>query len=72
MPHNRPAAFRSGLDHELEHARHAEHEARGAFIKSALSRTVDAASLDRLRLHWVQVGDELDRLLASRGIVMNP
>ena len=68
MPHGN-SALRSGLDHELERARHVEHEARGAFIKSALARTVDVASLDRIRLAWVQAGDELDKLLASRGMV---
>ncbi|HSX62282.1 MAG TPA: hypothetical protein VLF18_19025 [Tahibacter sp.] len=72
MPHEKYTVFRSRLDQELERARHAEHEARGAFIKSALAKSVDTASLDRLRLHWVRAGDELDKLLASRDLVLNP
>lgn len=68
MAHDKHPTQRSGLDRELERARVAEHEARGAFIRTALAGTVDFASFDRLRLHWVEAGEELDRLLAHRGL----
>jgi hypothetical protein len=71
MPYDKQPALRSGLERELERARHAEHEARGAFIRTALAGTVDVASFDRLRLSWVEAGEELDRLLARREPVTN-
>jgi hypothetical protein len=64
--------FCSGLDQALERARHAEHEARGAYIKTMLARTVDTPALDRLRLHWAQACDELDLLLATREVGVHP